>query len=95
MGVVGLKDTVDIVNYAKIGKRIKIARIEKDLSQTGLARLVGCTNNYISRIEGAQTRISPWSADATRGRFGKRPGLFPDGYAVCQQGKADRPRDRR
>ena len=45
----------DAVNYAKIGKRIKLARIEKDMTQAGLARLVGCTNNYISHIEVAQT----------------------------------------
>lgn len=51
----GLKDAV---NYAKIGKRIKLARIEKDMTQAGLARLVGCTNNYISHIEVAQTRVS-------------------------------------
>ena len=44
----------DAVNYAKIGKRIKLARIEKDMTQAGLARLVGCTNN----IEVAQTRVS-------------------------------------
>lgn len=31
---------------------------EKDMTQAGLARLVGCTNNYISRIEVAQTRVS-------------------------------------
>ena len=48
----------DAVNYAKIGKRIKLARIEKDMTQAGLARLVGCTNNYISHIEVAQTRVS-------------------------------------
>ena len=35
-----------------------MARIEKDMTQAGLARLVGCTNNYISHIEVAQTRVS-------------------------------------
>ena len=59
MGVVGLKDAVDTVNYAKIGKRIKLARIEKDLSQTGLACLVGCTNNYISATSGSHRPESP------------------------------------
>ncbi|OUN67567.1 hypothetical protein B5G12_13865 [Faecalibacterium sp. An58] len=53
-----LKDAADAVNYARIGKRVKLARVEKDLTQAGLARLVGCTNNYISHIEVAQTRVS-------------------------------------
>ena len=48
----------DAVNYVRIGKRIKLARIEKNLTQAGLARLIGCTNNYISHIEVAQTRVS-------------------------------------
>ena len=48
----------DAVNYARIGKRIKLARIEKDLTQAQLDRLVGCTNNSISHIEVAQTKVS-------------------------------------
>ena len=46
------------VNYARIGKRIKLACVEKDLTQAQLARLVGCTNNSISHIEVAQTKVS-------------------------------------
>ena len=48
----------DAVNYARSGKRIKLARIEKDLTQAQLDRLVGCTNNSISHIEVAQTKVS-------------------------------------
>ena len=48
----------DAVNYARIGKRIKLARVEKDLTQAQLARLVGCINNSISHIEVAQTKVS-------------------------------------
>ena len=48
----------DAVNYARIGKRIKLACVEKDLTQAQLARLVGCTNNSISHIEVAQTKVS-------------------------------------
>ena len=29
----------DAVNYARIGKRVKLARVEKDLTQAQLARL--------------------------------------------------------
>lgn len=46
------------VDYVRIGRRIKIARMNKGLSQTELARLIGCTNNYISHIECAQTKVS-------------------------------------
>ena len=48
----------DAVNYGRIGKRIKLACVEKDLTQAQLARLVGCTNNSISHIEVAQTKVS-------------------------------------
>ena len=44
----------DAVNYGRIGKRIKLARVEKDLTQAQLARLVGS----ISHIEVAQTKVS-------------------------------------
>lgn len=46
------------VDYVKIGHRIRAARLTKGLSQAELARRIGCTNNYISHIESAQTKVS-------------------------------------
>ena len=46
------------VDYMRIGRRVRAARLNKGLSQAELARLIGCTNNYISHIESAQTKVS-------------------------------------
>lgn len=46
------------IDYAKIGQRIKSARLEKGLNQTDLGALVGCSNNHMSHIEVGQTKVS-------------------------------------
>lgn len=46
------------VNYTLIGKRIRIARTEKNMSQAELGQLVGCSNNHMSHIETGQTKVS-------------------------------------
>ena len=40
------------INYTMVGQRIRTARLQKKLS------LVGCSNNHISHIETAQTKVS-------------------------------------
>ena len=42
----------------KIGKNIRNARKDKNLSQEKLAELIGKTRNYIGMIERAETRPS-------------------------------------
>jgi transcriptional regulator with XRE-family HTH domain len=39
------------LDYKKLGKRIKLAREKKNLTQEQLAEIVGVSNNYISNIE--------------------------------------------
>lgn len=46
------------IDYIKIGKRIKSARLEKGLKQTELGSMVGCSNNHMSHIEVGQTKVS-------------------------------------
>lgn len=46
------------IDYFKIGKRIKRARIEKGLSQGDLGALIGCSNNHVSHVEVGQTKVS-------------------------------------
>ena len=46
------------VDYLKIGQRIKSARLEQDLNQTELGKLVGCSNNHMSHTEIGQTKVS-------------------------------------
>lgn len=46
------------IDFAKIGQRIKAARIEKGLNQSELGALVGCSNNHMSHVEVGQTKIS-------------------------------------
>lgn len=46
------------IDFAKIGQRIKTARIEKGLSQGELGELVGCSNNHMSHVEVGQTKVS-------------------------------------
>ena len=46
------------INYKTVGQRIRTARLQKKLSQAELGGLVGCSNNHISHIETAQTKVS-------------------------------------
>ncbi len=46
------------IDFAKIGQRIKAARMEKGLSQGELGELVGCSNNHMSHVEVGQTKVS-------------------------------------
>lgn len=45
------------IDYKKIGKRIKIARINCDISQEQLANEIGVTKGHISNIERRGVRI--------------------------------------
>ena len=54
-GVMNVQPEVD---YLKIGRRIKSARLEQGLNQAELGRLVGCSNNHMSHIEIGQTKVS-------------------------------------
>lgn len=46
------------LDYIKIGRRIKIARLEKGLNQSDLGAMVGCSNNHMSHVEVGQTKVS-------------------------------------
>lgn len=46
------------IDYVKIGRRIKAARLEKGYSQADLGALVGCSNNHMSHVEVGQTKVS-------------------------------------
>ena len=46
------------IDYTKIGHRIKTARTQQGLSQADLGDMVGCSNNHISHVETAQTKVS-------------------------------------
>ncbi len=46
------------IDFAKIGQRIKAARMEKGLSQGELGELIGCSNNHMSHVEVGQTKVS-------------------------------------
>lgn len=46
------------IDYAKIGRRIKAARLEKGYSQADVGALVGCSNNHMSHVEVGQTKVS-------------------------------------
>ncbi len=46
------------IDYEKIGRRIKAARLEKGLNQSDLGELIGCSNNHISHVEVGQTKVS-------------------------------------
>ncbi len=46
------------VDYERIGQRIRKRRIERGLTQAQLSELVDCSNNYLSHIETAQTKVS-------------------------------------
>ncbi len=46
------------INYKSIGKRIKIARISKDVSQEKLAESAGISTVHLSNIENGHSRLS-------------------------------------
>lgn len=46
------------IDYNKIGKRIRAARLEKGYSQADLGALIGCSNNHMSHVEVGQTKVS-------------------------------------
>lgn len=46
------------VDYEKIGARIKRLRTEKGLTQAELSDMAGCSNNYLSHVETAQSKVS-------------------------------------
>lgn len=46
------------LDYGKIGRRIKAARLEKGLNQSDLGAMVGCSNNHMSHVEVGQTKVS-------------------------------------
>lgn len=46
------------INYKALGKRIKLARIEKELTQEKLAELVGLSPTHMSNIESGTANVS-------------------------------------
>lgn len=48
----------DQINYIKLGKRIKEARIQKGLTQEMLCEKCGCTVSHLSRVETGKSKIS-------------------------------------
>jgi len=46
------------VDYIALGKRVKIARIEQDLSQEALAEKAGLSIQFLSNIENAKSKAS-------------------------------------
>ena len=46
------------IDYKSIGKRIKIARIKKDITQDKLSEEVGISPSHLSNIETGSTRLS-------------------------------------
>lgn len=46
------------IDYTRIGQRIRRLRTERGMTQSQLSELVDCSNNYLSHIETAQTKVS-------------------------------------
>jgi len=46
------------LNYKAIGKRIKIARIQRELTQERLAEMADISPTHMSNIETGTTRVS-------------------------------------
>ena len=63
------------VDYERIGQRIRRLRTEKGLTQAALSAMADCSNNYLSHVETAQTKVS----------LGM-PGLFSAGHPLCPAG---------
>lgn len=46
-----------VLDYKAIGKRMKIQRIRKDMTQDNLAELTGLSNPHISNVESGSTQV--------------------------------------
>jgi len=46
------------IDYKLLGKKIKIIRLERGMTQEKLAELVGCNTSHISNIENNYTKLS-------------------------------------
>ncbi len=46
------------IDFKKIGNRIRSARLERGLSQEELGAIIGCSNNHLSHVEIAQSKVS-------------------------------------
>ena len=46
------------MDYVFLGKNIRLARVEKNMTQEQLAQLIGCSTVFISEIEKAKKRPS-------------------------------------
>lgn len=46
------------VDYKKLGERIRIARINKDMTQARLSKEIKCSSPYISQIEKGKRKLS-------------------------------------
>ena len=46
------------LDYAKLGARIKEARVAKGLTQEALAEMVNCNTSHVSNIENNHTKVS-------------------------------------
>lgn len=47
-----------VVDFKKVGERIRCAREEQHLTQADLAAKCGCTNNHVSHLETGQSKPS-------------------------------------
>jgi transcriptional regulator with XRE-family HTH domain len=41
----------------KIAKNLRAARLQKGLTQNEVARALGCTQSYVSKVEAGQVRV--------------------------------------
>ena len=49
---------LNIIDYKKVGKRIRQAREATDLTQEQIGEILECGNTYISHVESGQTKAS-------------------------------------
>lgn len=53
-----MKETSTVINYVKIGKKIKKIRLEKELTQEEIASAAEISLSHMSNIETAKTKVS-------------------------------------
>ncbi len=71
-----------------VGKRIKLARIERELNQFQLAELIGADQTYISKIEAGKVDIGIETLSRIAHALGKPEGDF---FKDFEEVAAERP----
>jgi len=73
-----MKKTIYDDDYKVFVKKLKKARNEAGLTQVQVAKKLGCTQAYLSKVESGQLRVDVLELKRLAGLYGKNSSYFLD-----------------